>query len=229
MQVYDGNGLGCWLAHNDPRSLRNFRYGAKLTTTRSVTHVANGPILDQGDVGACVGFTADDLMNTAKFYRSRLRGSKRRSYLPNDAGFDFYHEATVLDEWFGETWKPDDTGSSVLAGAKALKKLGYIDAYFWADDMTGLLGALQRQPVMLGTTWTSGMSDPDSAGLIRPTGEIVGGHAYMLYAVSYPLRRVKMRNHWTREWGVSGDAYIGFDDLEWLIAQQGEVLVPTPV
>lgn len=230
MQVHNGNGLGCWLGHNDPRSLANFRYSGRLTVPlRSVTHTADGPILDQGDVGACVGFTCADILNTSKFYRSRMRPAKRRTFLTNDFGFDFYHEATVLDEWLGETWKPDDTGSSVLAGAKALKKYGYIDSYYWADDMAGFLAALQRQPVMLGTLWTEGMSEPDYRNVVHPTGDVVGGHAYMAYGVHHSVRQVRCRNHWTRDWGWRGDFFISFDDMEWLIAQQGEVLVPTPV
>jgi hypothetical protein len=51
----------------------------------------------------------------------------------------------------------------------------------------------------------------------------------MAYGVSFRSRRVKCRNHWTREWGLNGNFYVGFDDMEWLIGEQGEILVPVPV
>lgn len=228
MQVVDGHGLGCWLGANDPRSMNYLHRGVYAPDRRTITHRNSAPILDQDGVGACVGFTDADIANTAKFYGSRQRGTKQRHYLTNDHGYHFYHEATVVDEWHNETWKPDDTGSSVLAGAKALKQDGFIDRYEWAFDVNGFITALQRQPVMLGTLWTSGMMDPDSSGLIRPTGEMVGGHAFMAFGINLRTSKVKFRNHWTRDWGDDGDFYMLLDDVEWLIAQQGEVLVPIP-
>lgn len=229
MQSVNGNGLGCWLGHNDQQS-KGYTYKAAILPSRkSVVHTARAPIADQGDVGACVGFTDLDLLNTAKFYWSRRRGWGSNHYMGNEQGYAFYRDATRRDEWLDEAWEPDDTGTSVLAGAKALKANNYIDSYLWAWDMDSFLPALQRQPVMLGTLWTSGMSDPDSTGLIRPTGDLVGGHAYMAFGVNFRSRLVKCRNHWTRDWGDDGDFYIGFDDMAWLIDQQGEVLIPKPV
>lgn len=230
MQVVDGHGLGCWLGHNDPKSKQHYTSQLRLTTTiQSGVHAANGPITDQGDVGACVGFTDLDIANTAKFYRSRLRAWGSNRYEDDEKGYGFYRAATRIDEWFDEQWEPDDTGSSVLAGAKALQQANLIESYTWAWWMDGFLAALQRQPVMLGTLWTDGMFDPDSTGLVRPTGDLSGGHAYMAFGWSYRSRKVKCRNHWTEDWGDDGDFYIGFDDMAWLIAQQGEVLIPKPV
>lgn len=229
MQVYDGHGLGCWLGANDPRSNDHLFWGAFIPSRQTVLHSARGPITDQDGVGACVGFTDLDLLNTAKFYWSRRRPHKHNTYMDNAFGYGFYHDATVLDEWHDETWTPDDSGSSVLAGAKALQQAGHIDSYTWSWDFNGFLAALQRQPVMVGTLWTSGMSDPDSTGLIKPTGDIVGGHAYMAFGMNVRSQKIKWRNHWTRDWGDDGCFYTTFDDTEWLISQQGEVLIPKPV
>ena len=230
MQSHNGNGLGLWLGEqfNDPKS-KHYAYLAPVGAKRSVVHTALGPILNQQDVGACVGFTCADTMNTGKFHFSRMRRIPRGKYLDSRWGFGFYDRATDLDEFTDENWPPDDTGTTVLAGAKALKANWFINEYRWAWDMSGFLAALQRQPVMLGTLWTSGMSDPNSEGLIRPTGDLVGGHAYMAYGLSYTKQRIKCRNHWTADWGIKGDFYIGLDDVDWLISQQGEVLVPIPV
>lgn len=73
------------------------------------------------------------------------------------------------------------------------------------------------------------MDDPNASGLIRPTGELVGGHAYTAFGVNYITERVRCRNHWTADWGRRGDFYVGFADMEWLLAEQGEAVVPLPV
>lgn len=219
-------GLGRW-AFTDPRS-NEFPF-LGTARRRSVLHDADADILDQDGVGACVGFTCADILNTSKFYKSRRRPQGRRDYFENDSGFGFYSYATLLDEWPGEQWKPDDTGTTVTSGAEAMRKSGYIDRYEWAWDFGGFLAALERQPVMLGTLWTSGMDDPDSKGLIRPTGDLVGGHAFMAFGVNYVTERLRCRNHWTPEWGHEGDFYLTFKDMEWLIGEQGEVVVPIPV
>lgn len=222
-------GLGLWLGVRDPAS-DNYIHRAKLTRPVSVLHTATAPITDQGDVGACVGFTDLDLINTAKFLRSRRRVWSSSRYLPDDLGFSFYSAATREDEW-PEEYPPVDVGSSVLGGAKVLKSDGYIDRYEWARDFESFLAALQRQPVMLGTLWTSEMSDPTADGLVRPTGDLWGGHAYMARGVNFRRRRIRCRNHWTRAWGLNGEFDVGFDDMEWLLdgAQQGECVVPLAI
>jgi hypothetical protein len=164
MQVHNGHGLGCWLASNDPRSRTYTTQLKVMETRRTVLHTANAPVLDQDGVGACVGFTCVDLVNTAKFVGSRRAGWGNSSYLANSQGFAFYREATRLDEWTDEAWEPDDTGSSVLAGAKALKRNGYIKRYEWAWDFDGFLAALQRQPVMLGTLWCESVTIGPATG-----------------------------------------------------------------
>lgn len=235
-QVVDGHGLGCWLGANDPKSQNYLHKGSFLPQRKTLIHRTGSSALDQDGIGACVGFTDAALLNTAKFWRSRaltqpIDGGRTqgRRYLNNAHGYEFYRVATRIDEWHGEQWEPDDTGSSVLAGAKALKLRGNIARYEWAFDVNGFITALQRQPVMVGTLWTEGMMDPDSTGLIRPTGDLVGGHAYLAFGLNLRTGKVKFRNHWTREWGDDGDFYMLLDDVEWLIAQQGEVLVPVPL
>lgn len=225
MQQHDGHGLGRW-AISDTQSL-DYRYRAPVRR-RAVLHNADAPSLDQGDVGACVGFTCADLLNTSKFAKSRRRPQNRRTYFQNDSGLGFYSYATMLDEW-PERYPPVDFGTTVTAGAKAMQKSGYIDRYEWAFTFEDFLAALERQPVMLGTLWTSGMSDPDVAGLVRPTGELVGGHAYMAFGVNYVSERIRCRNHWTEEWGYKGDFFLTFSDLYWLLGEQGECVVPIPV
>lgn len=225
MQTYDGHGLGCWLSP-DPRS-QEFRFSAPVRR-RSVLHDTNGPILDQGNIGACVGFTAADILNTGTFSRSRRRPQGRRTYFGSDSGFGFYEYATLLDP-FPDKWPPEDFGTTTTAGAEAMRKSGYIDRYEHTWSMSGFLAALERQPVMLGTLWTSEMSDPTNKGFAVPSGELVGGHAYMAFGVNYPEEKIRCQNHWGPEWGLKGDFYVSFQDMDWLINNGGEVVVPIPV
>lgn len=219
-------GLGRWVDF-DPQSL-DYRFTATVRR-KSVLHADSAPITDQDGWGGCVGYTDLDVLNTAKFAKSRLRGSGGRHYLPNDLGLKFYSLATEIDEWPDEKFPPDDTGTSVLSGAKALKRLNYIDRYEWALTFLDFLAALERQPVMLGTLWTSEMYDPDRSGLVVPKGDLAGGHAYMARGVNYSTERIRCRNHWRKDWGVKGEFYVTFADMEWLLSQQGDAVVPIPV
>lgn len=215
--------LGCWLeGGKDPRN-RNFPFRA-APVRRSVTHIGNAPISTQ--VGnSCVGYTCLDTINYAKFSPNRRQINHNTRFLPNDAGLTFYSIATRLDAW-PEAFPPTDSGSSVLAGAKTLQRFGFIGFYRWAFTFADFLAAVEQQPVMVGTLWTDGMSDPDSKGLIRPTGSLVGGHAYSVRGVNFSKELLRCRNHWSEDWGHRGEMFINFADMQWLLSQQGEVLVP---
>ena len=215
--------LGCWLqGGKDPRN-RNYPYRA-TPVRKSITHAAGAPISDQ--VGnSCVGYTCLDTVNYAKFSPNRKQINHNTKFLPNSAGLTFYSIATRLDT-FPDTYPPTDSGSTVLAGAKALQQFGLIPSYRWAFSFDDFLAAIEQQPVMVGTLWTDGMMDPDKTGLIRPTGNLAGGHAYSVRGVNFSRELLRIRNHWTSGWGIKGEAFVSFTDMAWLLSQQGEVMVP---
>lgn len=219
-------GLGRWVVPEDPQS-RRYTFTAPLTSARLVSHGAYAPITDQNGYGACVGYSELDWLNYAKAANSRKFVNGTTRYLTNDTGLNFYHLATIEDQW-PETFPPEDSGSSVIAGAKVLKNLGYIERYEWAYTFEAFLAALQRYPVTLGTLWTKGMFDPDKNGLVRPTGELAGGHAYTARGFSMTTQKIRCRNHWTKDWGRDGEFYVTFDDMKWLLSQQGDCVVPIP-
>lgn len=135
-----------------------------------------------------------------------------------------YNEAQRNDEWPGENYD----GTSVRAGAKVLQRLGYIDRYLWAWDLeTTLDTILNIGPVVIGSWWYSDMFYPDSEGFIKVGGHRVGGHAYLINGVNLDRQVVRIKNSWGREWGRNGHAYMGFDSLTRLIADHGEVCLPT--
>lgn len=220
--------LGRVLDH-DARSL-NFRTTYTLAgPLKAVDWDDAAPISDQGEVGACTGFTALDLMNNHVFAGNRRRATGSDALLPNAKGLDFYHQATVRDGISGNTYPGVDEGSSGLGAAKGLKFERFIASYTHAFGIDDFLAALQHQPVMVGTLWTEGMFDPDAKGLIRPTGSPQGGHEYGAFGYDPSTTLIKFRNHWTDQWGVMGRFYMLVKDFSRLLSQQGDVTIPTPI
>ena len=171
--------------------------------------------LDQGNVGACVGFSwAAELAARPKVI----------SNVTNDTGMQLYRRAQQLDQWPGENY----SGSSVIAGAKAVTEAGFMTEYRWAFHLSDALEAIAYHgPCILGVPWYEGMSRPDSTyGYIKPTGRIVGGHAILAKAVNVRRQDVTVHNSWSHQWGVNGTARLLWTDLGRLLAEDGEVCVP---
>lgn len=218
----------------DPRS-RNFQIRTlftepQLTTMRSFTwrmpvnDLGNFP-LDQGSEGACVGFA------WAHELALRPRPDK---YITSHQARQIYLEAQRVDEWPGENYD----GTSVIAGAKVLEKLGKIKEYRWAGAGSGtavddLFRAIAyKGPAVLGTNWYTGMFRPDTSGRLHVTGQIEGGHAIVAPRVTGPryiipeLRdRIYLYNSWGRHDGWP-TGWLTRDDMERLLEERGEACIP---
>jgi hypothetical protein len=172
-----------------------------------------GP-LDQGREGACVGFAWAGEAAARPVVELDITDDVARS---------IYHEAQTLDEWQGE----DYDGTSVLAGAKTMRRRGYITEYRWAFGLDDVLATVSRfGPVVFGLNWHADMMAPDVGGYLHPSGGVVGGHAILCNGVSVRQRHVIVTNSWGADWGLSGRARIGWDDLAALLADDGEACVP---
>lgn len=174
-------------------------------------------VLDQGAEGACVGFGWTGLAE------SRPKAHPRT----NDDARKLYQRAKQLDEYPGEDYE----GSSVLAGAKASVELGAVKEYRWAfglDDVVLALG--YAGPVVLGIPWYDSMYNaPVGAGgraHIGVSGVQVGAHCILARAVHVGRQEVLLRNSWGADWGVNGDAWVSFADLDRLLHTDGEACVP---
>lgn len=197
----------------DERS-RQYPIRALMGTAQPRSYTWSCPVwLDQGTEGACVGH--------GWAHENAARPVARPS--SSELAFALYREAQKLDQWPGE----DYSGTSVLAGAKAMQARGLLQEYRWAFGLDDALVAISRHgPAVIGVTWYEGMFNTNSEGFIRPTGRRVGGHCVMVHGVNVRSRTVRLRNSWGRGWGVNGDALLAWEDLAFLLKNKGEVCVP---
>lgn len=171
---------------------------------------------DQGDTPQCVAYSWAHWLAAGPITQKKSRSGGRAPYDPNS----LYHEAQKLDYWEGE----DYDGTSVRAGAKALVNHGFVSEYRWTWDIDTMTDAvLKVGPVVVGTWWLSDMIHPDSKGKIKASGDKVGGHAYLIDGVNTDKELFRIKNSWGRQWGKNGFAYISFDDMNYLISDDGEV------
>lgn len=129
------------------------------------------------------------------------------------------------DEWPGE----DYDGTSVRAGAKYLKSLGLISAYYWTHDVSELAQAvLSNGPVAVGTEWTMDMFMSDQQGYLNYSGAPAGGHAYLVDGVDMLAKHFRIKNSWGRQWNRGGFGYIRFNDMQRLLDNHGEACLAVP-
>jgi len=154
------------------------------------------------------------------------QGAKRKGTIATIDPEYLYNEAQKNDAWAGE----DYNGTSVRAGAKILKREGYISSYNWAWDIETIKQTLlTKGPMVVGTVWTHDMFFPNEKNIITATGEHMGGHAYLLDGINIKKKLIRIKNSWGREWGKKGFAYISFDDMAKLISLHGEACLAVEV
>jgi hypothetical protein len=168
-----------------------------------------GPVLDQGETPKCVGYAWD------QFLKSEPLMSTHGPYAD-----EIYHDAQQVDEWPGDLYD----GTSVRAGAKVLLAETRLTRYVWAANALDVRDWLiTTGTVVMGTGWRNQMFYPDTSGLLKLAGPVVGGHAYLLCGYDAKRNWFQMINSWGA-WGLqdTGIAFITFSDLDRLIRAQGE-------
>lgn len=172
--------------------------------------------LDQGPIGACTGF------GWAHEIAAR---PKPDATITNEYALSIYYRAQQLDEYPGEDYE----GSSVLGGAKAVMELGKLREYRWAlgpgaeaaeNDLALAVG--YKGPAVMGTNWYEGMMEPDVDGYLRPTGNIVGGHCYLVHGYN-----IKWGYKVWNSWGTGFYGYITPADMITILSNEGEACIPT--
>ncbi len=156
--------------------------------------------LDQGAVGSCTGNAVAQCLSTQPFGLA----------LTEEDAVRCYTRATQLDAIPGEY--PDyDTGSTGWAAMTAAMEAGWVKGFARADNVYQVLLALQTRPCVTGDDWYGGDDAPDSRGLTKPLGVILGGHEILIAGCELVRRAnnlldldascLVLRNSWGN-WGV---------------------------
>jgi hypothetical protein len=149
-----------------------------------------------------------------------------------DDAVRIYSLATTLDD-DGQQYPPTDTGSSGLYACKASQKLGLIDRYEWlfagSRQVLATLAGDQGLPgrcVGVGTWWFNDMFNPDPESLlVKQTGPKVGGHQWTVTGWDPHYDAFEGLCWWGPDFGQNGRFRIKYDDLDELLADDGDAHV----
>jgi hypothetical protein len=162
--VHDGRRLD-WFPRFDPASLSYPMAAGPATELptrgRLWTH---GRVMDQGNEGACVGFgcAAEAIAEPVPVPGISARNARA-----------WYRSAQRRDVWPGEAYD----GTSVLAGCLEGRARGYYTGFVWAKRAEQLAaGIVDDGPAIIGVEWREGSYSTDELGVLRPSGDVVGGH-----------------------------------------------------
>jgi hypothetical protein len=188
---------------------------------------------DQGQEGACVGFSLS--WNMSILNRQRY-----------DA-FRIYKRAQDIDEWPGS----DYSGTSVNAGCRVLLTEGHwrlqksrwwaearaflrlehgIAAYRWTTDVNEIRASIAAGiPVTLGINWYSNFDSPvyhNKEWWVGrgELGQIRGGHAITVYAASDKREAVRLTNTWGFDYPR---VYMPYSTLDRVLRENGEAVLIT--
>ncbi len=155
--------------------------------------------LDQGQEGECVGYGWTGLL-ACQPYHLRVDDATAEA---------IYEKAQAV----GGQLPDEQSGSSVLNGAKAAQALGYIKSYYWAQNPQQVAVALSQGPVVVGIDWHQSMFTPDKNGVLTVAGSVAGGHCVCLHGYDPKVEMFTLRNSWGSGWGVNGDATISMGEF----------------
>jgi hypothetical protein len=190
------------------------------------------PIYNQGQEGACVGFSSSWMM-------SILNGHQ---YDPRW----LWNEAKKIDEW-PDTNPGDDSGTSVRAAMDILRGVGHVQVVNgqdlppdpaegvannrWAtqtSDVRLAIGAM-HVPCVIGCNWHSNFDTPKQFNgewwIGRgKLGSIRGGHAICIFGWSDSRKAVRLVNSWGTGYP---DVWLPRTTLARLLKEEGECTMVT--
>lgn len=217
--------LGRHIEH-DPRSWAyRLDDAVKNVVVKNVAWQNYSGILNQGNIGACVGFATCASCGTSPNWQA-LDSKESAAVKRNDFALSLYKKATELDEYRG-TYPPNDTGSSGLGGAKAAMHYQLIKGYTHAFSFDAMTKGLMLGPMIVGTNWYSSMTNPvEGQVTIRSGSTVVGGHEYLVYG--YHDGNFDCQNSWGRTWGVGGRFWMTSAMMERLLGERGDAMLFVP-
>jgi hypothetical protein len=231
------------VVEHDARSLAYAHPVLPKSALRSVAWTRRIPVFDQGEIGSCTGNAATGVLGTDTAGRTATptvrigsagAAASRGLFAAGEHRVDeafavaLYSLATHLDSAPGH-YPPEDTGSSGLGAAKALKALGLASGYRHGFSLRALASALQVGPVIIGIPWLNSMFEPAPDGrlTVDPASGTAGGHEVEIAEYDAAHGEYWITNSWGTGWGQQGRAYLTAADLRWLLSQHGDVIIPT--
>lgn len=215
---------------------RNARYRVTgISTPRTVRWSRYIPVIDQVDVGSCVGQAYAGALGSHPLWSSvpeKIKSTLRS--VPRAYGEGIYSAATAIDPYEG-TWPPDDTGTDTRSGAQVLLSRKLITRYEWIENdgdpaatVRSIVGALAERPVVIGIPWLDSFDWPDKDGLIRITvgATVRGGHALIVDECNVTTGEIGITNSWGPSWGVEGRCYMTWETLAEVLSMWGDACVP---
>jgi hypothetical protein len=222
-------GLGRQFAGHDDRSRG---YGVRPLLPRGIRQPTFWPLpegpypLDQGGEGACTGYgLAHEL----------AAGPIVVPGVDNGYALHRYRRNQEMDRAEGNNFTD---GATVRSTMKAAKADGVITGYRWcfgADDVIDTVCTVG--PVCLGIDWYAGMYATRTDGLVKISGQRVGGHFITIIGYDVHPRGgacVLWINTWGLGYGVAdqrlrapgGVGWLRTENLAFLLASDGEAVVP---
>jgi hypothetical protein len=171
---------------------------------------APGSTKNQGLTSECVSFSFGGLLAAEPFRRNISRNEIHKRYV----------RAQELDEWPGQ--EPDYYGTSLTGGFLSYQEAGYLPNQRPVEihDTDSLIHWMAvRGPVILATAWNMGMAYPNKkTGQARPTGNLLGYHAYLGYGFSMNKSgtsgKIFFLNSHGLTYGLEGRGFITTSDLD---------------
>lgn len=171
---------------------------------------------DQGPTPSCTAFALSHAMADGPVTHPGQNPLEDPMFL--------YAEIQAQDRLEGRNFSE---GATSLAMAKVAVKHQWIGEYRWGYSLDEFVAAIRTGPVLLGINWYTGMDTPGGKdAIIRAKGRYRGGHEIEANGADFSRGLVRLKQSWGKDnYGNKGHALLPFEDLEQLIAEDGDVLL----
>lgn len=208
---------------------RKLGFPKELRNLKSIKWERHVPVYKQSNSGACVGYAALGALGTGSLYDT-LKANDKLPNFSEELAIEIYSKATALDEYPGQ-YPEQDTGSSGLAAAKALRAMGLIESYRRYSSFSAALLVLQIAPVISGINWYKNFAEPTPEGecLILPNTSPLGGHEIVVDELDVENQRVWFTNSWGPDWNINGRGWFSYLTWRQLLHEKGDVIKLIPI